>query len=151
MECHRSSRTKLNIKNERGARLNSNYELFTIFYHLADSTRKMDQLNFLDKKSRNNVVDADAVLQKFKHSGDNKPMNVYQKPRKLLDSMVGHFSKPLKWVLDLCSGSRTGLASCMAYGRHYASVEIDLRQAIVLQERVLNLEEREDRNIRTTI
>jgi hypothetical protein len=39
----------------------------------------------------------------------------------------------------------------MAYGRHCASVEIDLRQAIVLQERVLNLEERGDRNLRTSI
>jgi DNA modification methylase len=148
---HGFSRTKLNVKNEGGARLNSNYELFTIFYHLADSTRKMDQFNFLEKESRNNVVDADAVLQKLKHSRDNKPVNVYQKLRELLDWMVGHFSRPHEWVLDLCSGSGTGLASCMAYGRHCASVEIDLRQAIVLQERVLNLEEREDRNLRTAI
>ena len=39
----------------------------------------------------------------------------------------------------------------MAYGRHCASIEIDLRQARVLQERVLNLEEREDKNLRTAI
>jgi hypothetical protein len=82
---HKFSRTKLNVKNEGRARLNSNYELFAIFYYLADSTRKMDQLNFLEKKSCNNVVDADAVLQKLKHSRDNKSMNVYQKPRELLD------------------------------------------------------------------
>jgi hypothetical protein len=91
---HGFSRIKLNVKNEGGARLNSNYELFTIFYHLANSKRKMDQFNFFEKKSRNNVVDADAVLQKLKHSGDNKPVNVYQKPRELLDWMVGHFSRP---------------------------------------------------------
>jgi DNA modification methylase len=91
------------------------------------------------------------MLQKLKHSGDNKPVKVYQKPRELLDWMVGHFSRPHDWVLDLCSGSGTGLASCMAYDRHCAAVEIDLRQARVLQEQVLNLEEREDKNLRTTI
>jgi hypothetical protein len=74
---HGFSKTKLNVKNEGEARLDSNYELFTIFYDLANSTRKMDQFNFLEKESRNNVVDADAVLQKLKHSGDNKPVNVY--------------------------------------------------------------------------
>jgi hypothetical protein len=74
---HGFSRTKLNVKNEEEVRLNSNYELFTIFYHSADSTRKIDQFNFLEKESRNNVVDVDAVLQKLKHSGDNKPVNVY--------------------------------------------------------------------------
>jgi DNA modification methylase len=91
------------------------------------------------------------MLQKLKHSGDNKPVKVYQKPRELLDWMVGHFSRPDDWVLDLCSESGTGLASCMAYDRHCAAVEIDLRQARVLQEQVLNLEEREDKNLRTTI
>jgi hypothetical protein len=99
---HGFSKTKLNIKNEGGAWLNSNYKLFTIFYHSADSTRKMDQFNFLEKESRNNVVDADVVLQKLKHSGDNKPVNVYQKPRELLNWMVGHFSRPHEWVLALC-------------------------------------------------
>jgi DNA modification methylase len=96
----------------------------------------MDQFNFLEKKSRNNIVDIDAVLQKFKYSGDKKLVNVYQKPRELLDWMVGHFSRPHDWVLDLCSGSGTGLASCMAYDRHCAAVKIDLRQARLLQERV---------------
>jgi DNA modification methylase len=110
----------------RGARLNNNLELFTIFYYLADATRKMDHFNFLDKESCNNVVDAHGVLQKLKHLGDNKHVNVYQKPRKLLDWMVGHFSRPHDWVLDLCSGSSTSLAACMAYGRHCASLEIDL-------------------------
>jgi hypothetical protein len=74
---HGFSKIKLSVKNEEGARLNSNYELFTIFYHLANSTRKMDQFNFLEKESRNSVVDADVVLQKLKHSRDNKPVNVY--------------------------------------------------------------------------
>jgi hypothetical protein len=89
-----------------GARLNNNYELFAIFYHFADATRTMDQFQFLEKESRNNVVDADSVLQKLKHSRDDKLVNVYQKPKELLDWMVGHFSSPHEWVLDLCLGSR---------------------------------------------
>ena len=81
MPSHGFSRTKQNVKNEGRARLNNNFELFTIFYHSADGTRKMDQFNFLETESRNNVVDADSVLQKLKHSDDNKPVNIYQKPR----------------------------------------------------------------------
>jgi DNA modification methylase len=111
----------------------------------------MDQFNFHEKESCNNAVDANVMLQKLKHSGDNKLINVYQKPKELLDWIVGHYSRPHDLVLDLCSESGVGLAACIAYGRHCAAVEIGLRQARVLQERVLNLEEREDKNLRTTI
>jgi DNA modification methylase len=141
-------RIKTNVKNEGGARLNNNFELFTIGFNSSDATRTMEQYNFLPTESRNNVVEADAVLQKFKHSEDENVINVYQKPRELLDWMVGNFSKPKDWVLDLCCGSGTGLAACMAYIRHCASVEIDLRQSKVLQKRVLNLENKEDNIMR---
>jgi hypothetical protein len=67
----------------------------------------------------------------------------------LLDWIVGHFSKPKDWVLDLCFGSGTRLAACMAYGRHCAFVEIDFRQSRVMQG-VLNLENKEDKTLRTT-
>ena len=46
--------------------------------------------------------------------------------------------------MDLFSSSGTGLASCMAYGRHCVAVELDARQANVLQERVIALETKED-------
>jgi DNA modification methylase len=101
-------------------------------------------------ESRNKVVESDAILQKFKHAGDEKVINIYEKPRKLLDWMVGHFSKPKDWVLDLCSRSSTGLAACMAYGRYCALVKIDLTQSRVLQERVLNLENKKDKTLRRT-
>jgi hypothetical protein len=74
------------------ARLNNNFELFTIFYHSTNRTRKMDQFNFLETESCNNIMDADSMLQKLKHLGDNKPVNVYKKPRELLNWMVGHLS-----------------------------------------------------------
>jgi hypothetical protein len=77
MQFHICSRTKPNVKNEAGTRLNSNFKLFTIFFHSADSTSKMDQYNFRKKESCNNVVDADDVLQKLKHSRDTKPVNFY--------------------------------------------------------------------------
>jgi DNA modification methylase len=66
----------------------------------------------------------------------------------MLDWMVGHFSKSKDWVLDLFSRFGTGLAICMAYGRHCASIKIDLRQSRVLQERVLNLENKKDKILR---
>jgi hypothetical protein len=53
-------------------------------------------------------------------------------------------------VLDLCSGSGTRLVACMAYGKHCASFKIDLRQSRLLQKRVLNVENKEDKTLRTT-
>jgi hypothetical protein len=143
-------RIKINVKNEREARLNNNFELFTIGFNSSDATRTMEQYNFLPTESCKNIVEANVVLQKFKHLGDEKVINIYQKPRELLDWMVGHFSKPKEWVLDLCSGSGIGLATCMAYGKYCASVKIDLTQSRVVQERVLNLENKEDKTVRTT-
>jgi hypothetical protein len=61
--------------------------------------------------------------------------------------MVGHFSRPKEWVMDLLSGSGTGLASCMAYGRHGVAIEVDAHQAMVLKERVLQLVDKEDENV----
>jgi hypothetical protein len=80
--------------NKGRARLNNNFELFTIGFNSSDARRMMKQYNFEPTESRNNVIEADVLLQKFKHSEDKKTINVYQKPMELLDWMMGHFSKP---------------------------------------------------------
>lgn len=132
-------RIKENMKNAGGARLNSNYECFTIGFHSHDGKRSLDHFNFRADESRNNVVVVPGVTHKLKHNGDNKTINIYQKPRRLLDWMVNHFSQVGDWVVDLCSGSGTGLASSLALGRHCVAIEIDKRQSSVLRGRVLNL------------
>jgi DNA modification methylase len=86
----------------------------------------MEHYNFWEKINHSIVITANAVSKKMLHSSDGKPINVYQKPRKLVDWMVGHWSWPGKWVLDLFSGSSIGLSSCIAYGRNYVVVEEDL-------------------------
>ncbi len=134
IEC----RIKDNVKNSGGARLNSNFELFSVGFSSENGRRSMDHFNF-GPRNRSNVVSAPAVTNKLKHTGDGRTVNIYQKPRHLLDWMVGHFSFPGDWVLDLCSGSGTGLAAALAHGRHCISVEIDVRQFSVLKGRVLSL------------
>jgi DNA modification methylase len=62
--------------------------------------------------------------------------------------MVGHWSWPGEWVLDLFFGSGTGLASCMAYSHNCVAVEDDPWQAMVFKERVFQLEEKEDSNLK---
>lgn len=131
---------KRNVKNAGGPRLNNNFELFTIGLHSTGGGRSMDHFNFGPTEDRDNVVVVPAVTGKLKHSGDRKTVNIYQKPRALLDWMVNHFSYTGDWVLDLCSGSGTGLASALALGRNCVSVEIDARQASVLKGRVLHLD-----------
>ena len=134
-------RVKENVKNAGGARLNNNFECFTIGFHSADGVRSLDHFNFRADESRNNVVIFPAVVSKLKHSGDSKAVNVYQKPRDLLNWMVSHFSVPGDWVMDLCSGSGTGLVSSLSLGRHCVAVEVDARQSDVLKGRVLSLDE----------
>ena len=129
------------MKNAGGARLNSNYECFTIGFHSVDGTRTMEHFNFRPEESRNNVIVVPAVTSKLKHSGDDKYVNVYQKPHELLEWMVGHFSHPGDWVMDLCSGSSTGLIASLAHGRHCVAVELDERQSDVLKGRVLALDQ----------
>jgi hypothetical protein len=136
------------VKNAGGARLHNNWEHVTIGFYSGEGGRGMEHYNFRDKENWRNVVTANAVSKKLLHSSDKKPINVYQKPRQLVDWMVGHWSWPGEWVLDLFSGSGTGLASCMAYGRHCVAVEDDPRQAMVLKERVLQLDE-EDPDLKT--
>jgi hypothetical protein len=62
--------------------------------------------------------------------------------------MVGHWSWPPEWVLDLFSGFGIGLTSCMAYCRNCVSVDENPQQAMVLKERVFQLEEKEDPNLK---
>lgn len=131
---------KRNVKNAGGPRLNSNFELFTIGFHSQEGVRTMDHFNFDPNEDRDNVIVVPAVIGKLKHSGDRKTINIYQKPRALLDWMVGHYSYVGDWILDLCAGSGTGLASALALGRHCVAVEIDARQASVLKGRVLQLD-----------
>lgn len=100
----------------------------------------MDHFNFDAEESRDNVVTCPALTQgKRRHSGDGRVINIYQKPRFLLDWVIGHFSYPGDWILDLCSGSGTALASALSLGRHCISVESDYRQYVALQSRVLEL------------
>jgi hypothetical protein len=132
-------RTKDNVKNAGGARLNSNFECFTIGFFSKDGKRSMEHFNFGPEECKNNVVTFPGVTIKLKHHGDNKVVNIYQKPRKLLDWMINHFSHVGDWVLDLCSGSGTGLASALALGRPCVAVEKDGRQTLVLRSRVLKL------------
>jgi hypothetical protein len=141
------SKYKPNVMTGGGPHLDNNFECFTIGFHAEGGQRTMEHFNFKASESRSNVVVANAVMSKYKHSGDTKPVNVYQKPRELLNWMVGHFSRPKEWVMDLLSGSGTGLASCMAYGRHCVAIEVDARQAMVLKERVLQLVDKEDENL----
>jgi hypothetical protein len=143
--CHPCIWAKPNVKNSGGPRLTSNWEMFTVGFHNLAGPRTMDNFNFRKEEERRNYVEFNVVLTgKLKHSGDLYPVNVYQKPRMLLDYMVGHYSWVNEWVLDLFSGSGSGLASCMTYGRHCVAVELDERQAKVLQERVIALEVKEE-------
>lgn len=127
------------MKNGGGPRLNSNCELFTIGFHNLDGGRSMEHFNFSSDENRDNVIMKPAITAKLKHTRDGKMVNVYQKPRGVLDWMVSHFSLVGDWVLDLCSGSGTGLASALSLGRHCIVVEKDTRQASVLMGRVLSL------------
>jgi hypothetical protein len=128
------------VKNAGGARLHNNWEHVTIGLYSGNGGKGMEHYNFRDKKNWRNVVTANAVSKKLLHSSDKKLINVYQKQRQLVDWMVGRWSWPGEWVLDLFSGSGTELASCMAYGRHCVAVEDHPRQAMVLKERVLQLD-----------
>jgi DNA modification methylase len=110
----------------------------------------MEHYNFWEKKNHGNVVTAKAISKKLLHSSDGKSINIYQKPWKLVDWMVGHWSWPREWVLDLLSGSKTWLTSCMAYSRNCVAMEEDPWQAMVLRDRVLQLEEKEDQNLKPT-
>jgi DNA modification methylase len=135
--CHQSlidfnivfviSRYKPNMITREGHRLDNNFECFTIGFFSLEGTRTMKHFNFKSNESRSNVVTANAVMTKYKHSGDMKPVNVYQKPKPLLNWMVGHFNRPKEWVLDLLASSGTKLVSCMANGRHCVAVEVDPR------------------------
>ena len=124
------------MKNAGGARLNNNFECFTIGFHLLDGGRVLNHFNFWTDESQNNVVRFRAVTSKLKHSGDSKTVNVYQKPRDLLNWMVNHFSLPGNWVLDLCASSGIGLVSALSLGRHCVAVEEDRRQSDVLKGRI---------------
>jgi hypothetical protein len=138
------------VKNVGGARLTSNWEMFTVRFHNLAGPRTIDNFNFRKEEEHRNYVEFNAILTgKIKHSGDLFPVNVYQKPRGLLDYMVGHYSWLNEWMLDLFSGSGTWLASCMAYGQHCVDVELDGRQANVLKERVIALETKEDPDLAT--
>jgi hypothetical protein len=140
-----SFRVKPNVKNVGGPRLTRNYEMFTVRFHNLASPKTMDNFNFRKEEECTNYVEFNALLiGKLKHSDDGFPMNVYQKPRGLLDYLVGHFSWLNEWVLDLFSGSGIGLAICMAYEWHCVAVELDGRQAKVLQQCVIALETKED-------
>ncbi|CAM6129466.1 unnamed protein product [Calypogeia fissa] len=130
---------KDNVKNARGARLKSNFECFTIGFFSQDGKRSMEHFNFGPDECRNNVVTFFGVTTKLKHHGDNKVINIYQKPRRLLDWMVNHFSHVGDWVLDLCSGSGTGLAASLSLSKPCVVVELDARQSAVLRSRVLKL------------
>ncbi|CAM6104491.1 unnamed protein product [Calypogeia fissa] len=77
------------------------------------------------------------VTTKLKHHGDNKVVNIYQKPKRLLDWMVNHFSHVGDWVLDLCSGS--GLVVALALRRPCVAIDLDAGQSAVLRSRVLKL------------
>jgi hypothetical protein len=55
-------RIKTNVKNEGGARLNNNFELFTIGFNSSHATRIMEQYKFLPTESCNNVVKADVIF-----------------------------------------------------------------------------------------
>jgi hypothetical protein len=65
--------------------------------------------------------------------------------------MVGHFSRPKEWVLNLLSSLDIGLTSCMAYGHHCATVEVDPCQAMMLRQRVRQLVEKEEWNLLDTV
>ena len=82
------------MKNAGGARLHNNWEHFTIGFFSGEGGRGMEYYNFWEKENHSNVVTANAVSKKMLHYSDNKPINVYQKPRKLVDWMVGHWSWP---------------------------------------------------------
>ena len=81
------------------------------FHNLA-GPRTIDNFNFRKEEECRNYVEFNAILiGKLKHSRDFYPVNVYQKPRGLLDYLVGHYTWLGEWVLDLFAGSGSGLAS----------------------------------------
>ncbi len=133
---------KKNCFNSGGPRLNFQYEPWTIGLGGKDDNqvRSMEHFVFGPKEGRSNVVDALTVTHKKKSVLDGKPINVYQKPRKLLNWFVEHFSQKGDWVLDLFAGSGTGTLSALAYGRHCVAVEIDQRQVDSIVPRILVLD-----------
>lgn len=68
------------------------FELFTIGFHGSESKRSMDYFNYDQNKSKINVVRFHGMMHKIRRHGDSKIVNVYQKPKKVLDYMISQFS-----------------------------------------------------------
>ena len=131
---------KKNCFNTGGARLQSQWEPFTVGFGTSDGTgRSMMHYCFQPKENRSNVVERLTINAKTKSSLDDEVINEYQKPRKLLNWMVRHFSRKGDWVLDLCSGSGTGMLSALSFGRNVVGVEMDKRQAETIPSLILGL------------
>jgi hypothetical protein len=79
------SKYKPNVIIGGGLRLDNNFECFIIGFFLVEGTRIIEHFNFKSNESRSNVVTTKAVMTKYKHFGDIKLINVYQKPRPLLN------------------------------------------------------------------
>ena len=119
---------KKNCYNAGGARLHSQWEPFTIGFGTSDGTGRLKaHYCFKKEDNRSNVVEFLTVNTKTKSSLDDRTINEYQKPRKLLNWMIKNFSRRNDWVLDLCSGSGTGMLSALSFGRNVVGVEIDRR------------------------
>lgn len=123
--------------------LNKNFEVFTIGFHFNGGSRLSNHFVGFENSRWNqgNVICAEPVVSKIKHSGDNKIVNLQQKPRCVMNWILEHFSFEKDWVLDLCTGSGTMLCSALALARNCVAVDNDVRQMSVLGGRILSLNE----------
>ena len=67
----------------------------------------------------------------------NEVVNKAQKPVRLLQQLVEHFSQPDDNILDLCSGTATTAVACMLTNRNCVSFDKDAYQCIKQRARIV--------------
>lgn len=133
----RLRRYKENIGQQiQGNRLAFCYETWTIGYGHPQGKKMREHYNFGPSESRQNCLNINAVTRKEAYL-DDSIVNPYQKPLKLMDWFIRHFSHPGDWILDLCAGTGSTTVAGLSLGRNCMAVEKSKKQAERIETRIM--------------
>ncbi|KAL3685850.1 hypothetical protein R1sor_003872 [Riccia sorocarpa] len=136
---------KTNVRHAGGPRINHIHEHITIGYWNNQGKRSPVNFNTVldeagNRRMLSSVLSCGAVSAKLKHPGDGAPVNIYQKPQRLISTLISHLSREYDWVLDLCAGSGTTIACAVKLLRNCGAVELDRRQSFYIPQRIRSLD-----------
>ncbi|KAL3696720.1 hypothetical protein R1sor_010796 [Riccia sorocarpa] len=129
---------KTNVRHAGGPRINHVHEHITIGYWNAQGRRSPVNFNSViddagNRQMLSSILSCGAVSAKLKHPGDGAPVNIYQKPQRLISALISHLSHEYDWLLDLCAGSGTTTACAVKLLRNCGAVELDRRDSATSQ------------------